>query len=177
MRTNGSPCHLLVRLIFLPQASIVVRFKQVPPVGAHISAGAHLGMEAQVGATTPITSSMIYRTGARHLHLSSCSLLLTLTAHLLALARIDTMLWIALITTAILPPGKHGTITLHIQSLLSSLLHTSQFPQVCAPAVAVLLLIEGISSCRKYPGIGSVSPHVHLRENPRLILKPLSPPL
>jgi hypothetical protein len=110
-----------------------------------------------------------------------CSMLLTSrlphAAHLLALARVDMILSTALIMTAVLPPGKHRTITLHIQSQLSLLLHTSQSPQVCGPAAVVVLLIEGVSSCRKYPGIGSLLARAHPHENPRLILKPLSPPL
>ena len=66
MRMNGSPYHLLVHLMSLPQANTMVTFEQVPPVGAHISAEAHPGMEALLEATTPLTS-MIYRTGARDL--------------------------------------------------------------------------------------------------------------
>jgi hypothetical protein len=66
MRMNGSPYHLLVHLISLPQANTMVTFERVPPVGGHISAEAHPGMEALLEATTPLTS-MTYRTGARYL--------------------------------------------------------------------------------------------------------------
>jgi hypothetical protein len=100
-------------------------------------------MEARVGATTPM-SSMIYGTGARHLSSDASYYSLPHAARLLDLARVDTIL-----STAVLPLGKHGTSTLHIQSQQPSLLHTSQSPQVCAPAAAVLLLNEGASSCRR----------------------------
>lgn len=137
-------------------------------------------MAAQVGATTPTMSSMSYRIGAGHSPLTLCVTHIKVphAAHLLALAREDTTLWIALTMIAVLPPGKHGAITLHIQSQLFPLFqHTSQSLQVCAPAAAVLLLI-GVSSCRRRPDIArSVSPHASPRENPRLILKPLPPPL
>lgn len=156
-------------------------FQAGPSPGAHIPAGGHLGMAAQVGATIPITSSMSYRIGAGHypLILHVAHIKIPHTAHLLALARVDTTLLTALIMIAVLPPGKHGAITLHIQSQLSPLFqHTSQSPRVCAPAAAVLLLIEGASSCRRRPGMArSVSPHAYPRENPRLILEPLPPPL
>jgi hypothetical protein len=67
MRMNGSPYHLLVHSMSLPQASTMVTFEQAPPVEAHISAGVHPGTEALVEATIPIMNSMIYRTGARRL--------------------------------------------------------------------------------------------------------------
>jgi len=100
------------------------------------------------------------------------------TARLLDPARVDTMLSTALVVAAILPPGNRGTITLHIQSQRSSLLHASQSPRLRAPAAAVLLLIKVVSLYRKYLGmVGRVSLHVYPRENPRLILKPLFLPL
>ncbi len=93
-------------------------------------------------------------------------------------ARVNTMLSTALIVATILPPGNRGTITLHILSQRSSLLHTSQSPRLCAPAAAVLLSTGAVSSYRQYPGkVGRVSPHAYRRENRRLILKPLFPPL
>jgi hypothetical protein len=90
----------------------------------------------------------------------------------------NTMLSTAPIVAAISSPGNRGTITLHILNQRSSLLHTSQSPRLRAPVVAVLLSIEAVSLYRKYPGIvGRVSPHAYRRENRRLILKPLFPPL
>jgi hypothetical protein len=176
---DGSPCPPLAHLIFLPRANIIVSFKQDPPPGA-IFAGGHLGMVAQVGVITPTMSSMSYRIGAGHYPLMLCVTHIKVphTAHLLALARDDTTLWTALAMIAVLPPGKHGAITLHIQSQLSPLLqHMSQSPQACAPVAAVLLLI-GVSSCRSRPCMTrSVSPHAYPRENRRLILKSLPPPL
>src|SRR6267154_2488702 len=89
-------------------------------------------------------------------------------------ARVNTMVSTALVVATILPPGNHGTITLHILNQRSSLLHTSQSPRLRAPAAAVLLSIEAVSLYRKYPGmVGRVSPHAYRRENRRLILKPL----
>jgi hypothetical protein len=93
-------------------------------------------------------------------------------------ARVNTILSTALIMATISPPGNRGTITLHILSRHSSLLRTSQSPRLRAPAAAVLLSIEAVSSHRKYPGIvGRVSLHAYRREKCRLILKPLFPPL
>jgi hypothetical protein len=93
-------------------------------------------------------------------------------------ARVNTMLSIALIVVTILPPGNRGTTTLHILSQRSSLLHTSRSPRLRAPAAAVLLSIEAVSLYRKYPSmVGRVSPRAYRRENRRLILKPLFPPL
>jgi hypothetical protein len=93
-------------------------------------------------------------------------------------ARVNTMLSTALMAVAILPPGNHGTITLRILNQRSSLLHTTQSPRLRAPAVAVLLSIGAVFLYRKYPGMaGRVSPHAYRRENRRLILKPLFPPL
>ena len=72
--------------------------------------------------------------------------------------------------------GSRGTITPHILSQRSSLLHTSQSPPLRAHAAAVQLSIEAVSLYRKYPGIvGRVSPHVYRRKNRRLILELLSP--
>ena len=97
---------------------------------------------------------------------------------LLDRARVNTILSTALVMAAIVPPGNRDTIILRILSQQSSLLHTSQSPRLRAPAAAVLLSIEAVSSYRKYPGIvGRVSPHAYRRENRRLILKPLFPPL
>ena len=67
MRMNESPYHPLVHSISLPQASTILTFEQVPPDGAHISAGAHHGTGALVEVTTLIVGLMTYRTGARHL--------------------------------------------------------------------------------------------------------------
>ena len=93
-------------------------------------------------------------------------------------ARVNAMLSKALIMDGILAPGIRGTITPHILSQRSSLLHTSQSPPLRARAAAVLLSIEAVSLHRKYPGIvGRVSPHAYRRENRRLILRPLFPPL
>jgi len=100
------------------------------------------------------------------------------TVRLLDPARVNTMLSIALIMAGILAPGNRGTITPHILSQRSSLLHTSQSPHLRAPAAAVLLSIEVVALYRKYPGmVGRVSLHAYRRENRRLILKPLIPPL
>ena len=84
----------------------------------------------------------------------------TYAARLLDPARVDTMLSTALVVAAILPPGNRGTITLHIQSQRSSLLHTSQYPRLRAPAAAVLLSIGAVSLHRKYPGMEIGRAHV-----------------
>lgn len=62
---------LRLRIPYMAQALQACRFKEVPPVTGHISVGAHLRMEAQVGTTTPVMSSMIKSTGARHSSLTS----------------------------------------------------------------------------------------------------------
>lgn len=177
MRMNGSLYHLSVHSTSLPQLSTMVTFEQVPLVGAHISAGVHPGTEALVEVTIPIMSSMIYRTGACHYtlrpHVTHFQVL-----RLLDPARVNTMLSTALIMAAMSPPSNHGTITHHTLSQRSSLHRTSQSPRLRAPAAAVLLSIEAVSLHRKYPGIvGRVLPHAYRRENRRLILKPLFPPL
>ena len=93
-------------------------------------------------------------------------------------ARVNAMLSKALIMDGILAPGTRGTITPHILSQRSSLLHTSQSPPLRARAAAVLLSIEAVFLHRKYPGIvGRVSPHAYRRENLHQILRPLFPPL
>ena len=75
MRTNGSPCHLLARLISLPHTSLTVNSKWVLLAGVRISTEVRPGTEARQGATTSAVSSMIYRTGVGHLlfHIPCCS--------------------------------------------------------------------------------------------------------
>ena len=116
MRMNGLLCLLSAHLISLPQAlaSIVAPFEQVPLTKAHMYAGARLGMEVRVGATTPTMSTKSYHTGAGHL--SSGVLPFSRrgsAAHLLDLARADSILSTDVIMTTIWPPGKHGEVTLH----------------------------------------------------------------